>query len=235
MAVNPGHISDYFGVDLLGKTRSALDSRPYHRRDWERGHPIAISFGSGRAFKKGSGFQPSFPKAGPFGPHPDHRCASGGNGLHRHGCLDPCHRGLYLGQCQLPDRSSGFPGHGINLWEFITAYARGEDLEARSKMLEGSLLAGMAFANAGVTAVHAFAYLWAESFITSPMGWPIRLCCPVSFVLTCWGISLNLPIFLRHSDCFRRGLDRPAGGGRRAGGHRGIDDRPESSLTSYGI
>ena len=39
-----------------------------------------------------------------------------------------------------------------------TAYARGEDLEARSQMLEGSLLAGIAFANAGVTAVHAFAY-----------------------------------------------------------------------------
>ncbi len=38
------------------------------------------------------------------------------------------------------------------------ACADGENLEARSKMLEGSLLAGMAFANAGVTAVHAFAY-----------------------------------------------------------------------------
>ncbi|TKB05848.1 iron-containing alcohol dehydrogenase [Desulforhopalus sp. IMCC35007] len=39
-----------------------------------------------------------------------------------------------------------------------TAYANGTDMEARSKLLEGSLLAGMAFANAGVTAVHAFAY-----------------------------------------------------------------------------
>ena len=38
------------------------------------------------------------------------------------------------------------------------AYANGEDLPARANMLEGSLLAGMAFANAGVTAVHAFAY-----------------------------------------------------------------------------
>ena len=38
------------------------------------------------------------------------------------------------------------------------AYANGEDIEARARMLEGSLLAGMAFANAGVTAVHAFAY-----------------------------------------------------------------------------
>jgi alcohol dehydrogenase class IV len=39
-----------------------------------------------------------------------------------------------------------------------TAYANGQNLEARACMLEGSLLAGMAFANAGVTAVHAFAY-----------------------------------------------------------------------------
>jgi alcohol dehydrogenase class IV len=39
-----------------------------------------------------------------------------------------------------------------------TAYSQGKDLDARSQMLEGSLLAGMAFANAGVTAVHAFAY-----------------------------------------------------------------------------
>ncbi|SPF41693.1 1,3-propanediol dehydrogenase [Syntrophobacter sp. SbD1] len=38
------------------------------------------------------------------------------------------------------------------------ACANGRNLEARTKMLEGSLLAGMAFANAGVTAVHAFAY-----------------------------------------------------------------------------
>ena len=38
------------------------------------------------------------------------------------------------------------------------AFANGEDPAARAQMLEGSLLAGMAFANAGVTAVHAFAY-----------------------------------------------------------------------------
>ena len=39
-----------------------------------------------------------------------------------------------------------------------TAYANSSNLHARSKMLEGSMLAGVAFANAGVTAVHAFAY-----------------------------------------------------------------------------
>ena len=38
------------------------------------------------------------------------------------------------------------------------AYAHGENLAARSNTMEGSLLAGIAFANAGVGAVHAFAY-----------------------------------------------------------------------------
>lgn len=38
------------------------------------------------------------------------------------------------------------------------AFDNGTNVEARSAMLEGAMLAGMAFANAGVTAVHAFAY-----------------------------------------------------------------------------
>ncbi len=38
------------------------------------------------------------------------------------------------------------------------AFENGRNIEARSAMLEGAMLAGMAFANAGVTAVHAFAY-----------------------------------------------------------------------------
>lgn len=60
-----------------------------------------------------------------------------------------------------------------------TAFANGSNLEARGKMLEGSLLAGMAFANAGVTAVHAFAYpIGAEFHIphgvaNSIMLWPV--------------------------------------------------------------
>ena len=39
-----------------------------------------------------------------------------------------------------------------------TAVAKGDDLAAREAMLNGSLLAGMAFANASVGAVHALAY-----------------------------------------------------------------------------
>lgn len=38
------------------------------------------------------------------------------------------------------------------------AYNNGKNIEARENMLTGSLFAGIAFANAGVAAVHAFAY-----------------------------------------------------------------------------
>src|SRR5690606_39619372 len=38
------------------------------------------------------------------------------------------------------------------------AYARGDNIQAREHMATGSLMAGMAFGNAGVGAVHALAY-----------------------------------------------------------------------------
>ena len=40
----------------------------------------------------------------------------------------------------------------------VQAFRNGNNVQAREKMLLGSFLAGIAFANAGVTAVHAFAY-----------------------------------------------------------------------------
>lgn len=40
----------------------------------------------------------------------------------------------------------------------LTAFDNGKDIEARSNMLYGSMLAGMAFANSSVAAIHAFAY-----------------------------------------------------------------------------
>lgn len=40
----------------------------------------------------------------------------------------------------------------------VEAFRNGRNVQAREKMLLGSFLAGIAFANAGVTAVHAFAY-----------------------------------------------------------------------------
>ncbi len=84
------------------------------------------------------------------------------------------------------------------------AYANGEDLAARAGMLEGSLLAGMAFANAGVTAVHAFAYpIGAEFHI--PHGIANSIMLPPVMEFNMLG---NLPKFAEIAEIF----GEPSGG-----------------------
>lgn len=87
------------------------------------------------------------------------------------------------------------------------AYANGEDLEARAAMLEGSLLAGVAFANAGVTAVHAFAYpIGAEFHI--PHGVANSIMLPPVMEFNMLG---NLPKFAEVAEIFGepvRGLNQ---------------------------
>jgi alcohol dehydrogenase class IV len=62
------------------------------------------------------------------------------------------------------------------------AWANGANLEARMNMLEGSLLAGQAFANAGVTAVHAFAYpLGGEFHVAHGVSNSVMLCAVLRF------------------------------------------------------
>jgi alcohol dehydrogenase class IV len=63
-----------------------------------------------------------------------------------------------------------------------SAWANGDNLEARMNMLEGSLLAGQAFANAGVTAVHAFAYpLGGEFHVAHGVANSVMLCAVLRF------------------------------------------------------
>ncbi|MEW6349250.1 MAG: iron-containing alcohol dehydrogenase [Thermodesulfobacteriota bacterium] len=79
-----------------------------------------------------------------------------------------------------------------------TAFADGSNLQARSGMLEGSLLAGMAFANAGVTAVHAFAYpIGAEFHIPHGVANSIMLAPVMEF-----NMLGNLPKFARLAEVF---------------------------------
>lgn len=62
------------------------------------------------------------------------------------------------------------------------AWARGEDIQARQAMLTGSFYAGVAFCNAGVTAVHAFAYpigalphpAWPSQYPDAPACLPLQ-------------------------------------------------------------
>ncbi len=78
------------------------------------------------------------------------------------------------------------------------AYDDGSDIIARANMLEGSLLAGMAFANAGVTAVHAFAYpIGAEFHIPHGVANSIMLTPVMEF-----NMSGNLTKFANISKAF---------------------------------
>jgi alcohol dehydrogenase len=87
---------------------------------------------------------------------------------------------------------------GLIFKNIRTAFANGTDLQARSNMLEGSMLAGMAFANAGVTAVHAFAYpIGAEFHIPHGVANSIMLAAVMEF-----NMLGNLGKFARMAEVF---------------------------------
>lgn len=82
-----------------------------------------------------------------------------------------------------------------------TAWARGDRVEAREAMLVGSFYAGIAFCNAGVTAVHAFAYpIGAEYHIPHGVANSIMLIPVFRF-----NLIGNLPRFARLAEFL--GLD----------------------------
>lgn len=89
----------------------------------------------------------------------------------------------------------------------------GSDIEGRARMLEGSLLAGMAFANAGVTAVHAFAYpIGAEFHIPHGIANSIMLTPVMEF-----NMSGNLEKFATISGIFGHDIDKMSD--QEAAGH----------------
>lgn len=77
-------------------------------------------------------------------------------------------------------------------------YSDGSKIIARQNMLEGSMLAGMAFANAGVTAVHAFSYpIGAEFHLSHGVANSIMLAPVMEF-----NMSANLTRFAAIAETF---------------------------------
>jgi alcohol dehydrogenase len=158
MAVNPGHISDYFGVDLLAKPGLPLIAVPTTAGTGSEVTPIAILSDQAEHLKKGVVSPHLFPRlalldpALTIGVPPAVTAFTGMDAF-----IHAVEAYTSVNANSLTDHLA-FRAIELTFGNILTAYARGEDLEARSNMLEGSLLAGMAFANAGVTAVHAFAY-----------------------------------------------------------------------------
>lgn len=158
MATNKGRISDYFGIELVPRAGLPLVLVPTTAGTGSEVTPIAILSDEQEKLKKGvvsSHLIPSVAILDPeltLGLPPEVTAATGMDAL-----IHAIEAYTSLNATSMSDllacRAMELLYHNIR-----TAFAQGGNLEARCKMLEGSLLAGMAFANAGVTAVHAFAY-----------------------------------------------------------------------------
>jgi len=158
MITNTGKIDSFFGIDLVPNPGVPVILIPTTAGTGSEVTPIAILSDTKEKLKKGIVSPTLFPEVA---------------------IVDPK---LTIG---LPPSVTAFTGmdaltHAIEAYYSINAtnlsdlfalkamellsknlrmaYAHGENLAARTNMMEGSLLAGIAFANAGVGAVHAFAY-----------------------------------------------------------------------------
>ena len=158
LAVNTGDIASYFGIDLIPEPGLKTIIIPTTAGTGSEVTPIVILSDHDEKLKKGIVSPYLFPDIAILDPElttglPPHVTAATG--------MDAL---IHAVEAHTSNNANPmtdiFAIQAIKLISknIRTAFANGNDIEARSNMLEGSLLAGMAFANAGVTAVHAFAY-----------------------------------------------------------------------------
>jgi alcohol dehydrogenase class IV len=209
MATNKGSIADYFGVDLVPIPGLKTLMIPTTAGTGSEVTPIAILSDEGEKLKKGIVSPYLFPSAALLDPEltlglPPHITASTG--------MDALiHAIEAFTSVNATGISDMFAYRALELLHenIRTVYSDGKNLAARSSMLEGSLLAGIAFANAGVTAVHAFAYpIGAEFHI--PHGVANTLMLP--YVMR-FNLSGNAPKFAEIARAFSiptNGMDTEA-------------------------
>ena len=158
MATNEAPIAEYFGIDLIPQPGLPTVMVPTTAGTGSEVTPIAILSDEGEKLKKGIVSPYLFPSIAILDPEltlglpPNITASTGMDAL-----IHAIEAYTSVNATDMTDilafRAMELVYHNIR-----TAYANGNNLPARSSMMEGSLLAGMAFANAGVTAVHAFAY-----------------------------------------------------------------------------
>jgi alcohol dehydrogenase class IV len=158
MTTNKGPISEYFGIDLVPQPGLPTLIIPTTAGTGSEVTPIAILSDHTEKLKKGIVSQYLFPSAALLDPEltrglPAHVTAATGMDALIHAIESFTSKNATSISDMLARQAMQLISKNIR-----TAYADGSNLAARSNMLEGSLLAGMAFCTAGVTAVHAFAY-----------------------------------------------------------------------------
>lgn len=158
MVTNKGPIGDYFGIGLIPKAGLPTILIPTTAGTGSEATPIAILSDEGEKLKKGIVSPYLYPAVGILDSEltvglPPHVTAATGMDAFIHAI----EAFTSINATTITDM---YCSKAIELIysNIRTAYAKGDNIEARSAMMEGALLAGIAFANAGVTAVHAFAY-----------------------------------------------------------------------------
>lgn len=158
LVTNAGSVETFFGIDMVPGPGLPMILVPTTAGTGSEVTPIAILSDYGEKLKKGIVSPHLFPAVAildpelTFGLPAAVTAATGMDALiHAVEAYTSINATAFTDMFSVQAMSLIFPN-------IRTAYANGLNVEARSKMLEGSMLAGMAFANAGVTAVHAFAY-----------------------------------------------------------------------------
>ncbi len=158
MATNSGKVEDYFGIDLVKEPGLKTILIPTTAGTGSEVTPIVILSDHQEKLKKGVVSSHLFPDCTILDPEltiglpPQVTAATGMDAL-----IHAIEAYTSINANSMTDMLA-IQAIDLIYNNIRTAFANGGDIDARAKMLEGSMLAGMAFANAGVTAVHAFAY-----------------------------------------------------------------------------
>jgi alcohol dehydrogenase class IV len=158
MLTNKGPIGKYFGVNLIPRQGLPTVLVPTTAGTGSEVTPIAILSDEGEKLKKGIVSPYLYPSMAIIDPEltlglPTHVTAATGVDalIHAIEAFTSIHATSITDMFCV--RAMELLHRNIRI-----AYAKGDAIEARTAMMEGALMAGIGFANAGVTAVHAFAY-----------------------------------------------------------------------------
>ena len=158
LMTNPGKIDGFFGIDLVPNPGVPVILVPTTAGTGSEVTPIAILSDSKEKLKKGIVSATLFPEVAIVDPKLTVGLPPPVTAFTGMDALTHAIESFYsINATDLSDLLA-FRAMELLSKNIRMAYAHGENLVARSKMMEGSLLAGIAFANAGVGAVHAFAY-----------------------------------------------------------------------------
>jgi alcohol dehydrogenase len=198
LVTNEGEIGSFVGIDQIGTAGLATIIIPTTAGTGSEVTPIAILSDYEEKLKKGIVSPYLFPTVALLDPDltvglPPHVTAATG--------MDALIHAVEAFTSRNADSLTDvFARHAIELIynNIREAYRDGSNIVARQNMLEGSMLAGMAFANAGVTAVHAFSYpIGAEFHISHGVANSIMLTPVMEF-----NMSSNLSRFASIGEAF---------------------------------